>query len=482
MNTLISYLLIACLGSVLFVGLDLLVLKPFASHKQRRQVLLFAILMISLSPLAGIFLPLELPQIRFVYQEQKAEVGEAQGEAQWLPTLVIGAKQEGEKALSLNKNQVLILILSILWALLSSLYLYRMIKRLKALHTLHRKSKRIAYYQEREVRELLDEEQNAFSFLGTIYLSKSVWESPQKDYILKHEMAHIQLGHSYDMLLSEFLLLPQCFNPFADYLKQALKEVHEYQADELVLSDESVPRKAYQYTLLCFAMQGDYDPVCQFFRIPYLYNNQLKKRIIMMKNERKASSKWSYVLALPITALMLWGANSCSTKKATKEVGLKPAVERKAEQKVAEAPKKVEAKAPTKAPKPKKNKPMATISKEKFNGEAVWFIPDEPCEFPGGIKALMNYLSKNINYPDLAQKNGIQGRVIISFIVAKDGSIQAVKVVRGIDPLLDKEAVRVIKAMPKWKAGKLKGKAINQRFTLPIVFRLTSFKCPAKKQ
>ncbi len=442
MNTLIIYLLLACLGSVLFVGLDLLILKPFASHKQRRQVLLFAIFMTSLSPIFGSFLPLKLPQIKFVYQEQREALEQEENNkiSQWLPSLVIGTEQKGAKALNLNKHKTLIVTLCILWALLTCYYLYRIIKRLKTLGKLHQQSKYICHHHGREVRELLGEEQNAFSFLSTIYLSRAVWDSPQKAYILKHEMAHIQLGHSYDVLLSEFLLLPQCFNPFAEYLKQALKEVHEYQADELVLSDKTIPRKAYQYTLLCFAMQGDYEPVCQFFRIPYLYNNQLKKRIIMMKNERKASTKWSYVLALPITALMLWGGNSCSQDSKRSQSEQKQTV-----------------------PAP---------SQKETKGEEVFNVVDTPCQFPGGGKALMTYLAEHIKYPEAAEKNNISGRVIVSFVVAEDGSIEQAKVVRSVNPILDEEALRVIKAMPKWTPAKHQGKAAKQRFTLPIMFRL----------
>ena len=93
-------------------------------------------------------------------------------------------------------------------------------------------------------------------------------------------------------------------------------------------------------------------------------------------------------------------------------------------------------------------------------------------EFPGGQSALMKYLSENIRYPVIAQENGIEGRVICSFVVERDGSITDVQVVRGVDPSLDKEAVRVIQSMPKWKPGKQRGKPVRVRFTLPIVFRL----------
>ncbi len=482
MNTLIAYLLIACLGSVLFVGLDLLVLKPFASHRQRRQVLLFAILTISLMPIAGIFLPLKLPKIQFVYQGETDKVTKGTNEevVQWLPTLMIGEAQAEDEALSLSKAVVFGLVA--LWALLCSLYFSRMLKRLKALRTLHRKSQCIAHYEGCEVRQLLDEERNAFSFLGRIYLSKDVCTSPQKGYILKHEVAHIKLGHSYDMLLSELLLLPQCFNPFASYLTQALKEVHEYQADELVLSDKSVPRKAYQYTLLCFAMQGDYDPVCQFFRIPYLYNNQLKNRIIMMKKERKASSKWSYVFALPIMALMLWGGNSCAQEQSEQS----QAEQSQAEQTSSQTKRTNEA---TKAIIPAVveiegydicTSPSATdkVTEETLKesgldpNEVEFKTPDASPTFKGGGKALMDFLRHYIEYPQEAIDKNIEGRVVVSFVIEEDGSISNPKIFRGKHPLLDKAALHVVDMMPNWIPAKKDGKAIRQKFYLPVLFRL----------
>ena len=95
-------------------------------------------------------------------------------------------------------------------------------------------------------------------------------------------------------------------------------------------------------------------------------------------------------------------------------------------------------------------------------------------EFPnGGMAGLMQYLSKNIKYPTIAQENGTQGRVTVQFVVNKDGSIANAKVLRGVDPELDKEAVRVVSVMPKWKPGTQKGEAVRVKYTVPVMFRLT---------
>ena len=94
-------------------------------------------------------------------------------------------------------------------------------------------------------------------------------------------------------------------------------------------------------------------------------------------------------------------------------------------------------------------------------------------EFPGGQEALFAYLAQNVKYPVVAIENNIQGRVIVQFAVAKDGKIEDAEVVRsGGDPSLDKEALRVIKAMPKWQPGRLRGKPVRVKYTVPVNFRL----------
>ena len=102
----------------------------------------------------------------------------------------------------------------------------------------------------------------------------------------------------------------------------------------------------------------------------------------------------------------------------------------------------------------------------------VFDVVEEMPSFPGGQGALMSFLSSNIKYPVVAQENGVQGRVIVGFVVERDGSISDVKVMRSVDPSLDREAQRVVKAMPKWKPGKQNGSAVRVKYTVPVVFRL----------
>lgn len=117
--------------------------------------------------------------------------------------------------------------------------------------------------------------------------------------------------------------------------------------------------------------------------------------------------------------------------------------------------------------------PVEQVVEEEEVVEEVFVVVEKMPEFPGGQAALFKYLSENVKYPVIAQENGIQGRVICQFVVNKDGSIVDVEVVRsGGDASLDKEAIRVIKSMPKWHPGQQRGKAVRVKYTVPVNFKL----------
>lgn len=103
--------------------------------------------------------------------------------------------------------------------------------------------------------------------------------------------------------------------------------------------------------------------------------------------------------------------------------------------------------------------------------EEIFTIVEKQAGFPGGMPKLMEFLKKELQYPPVAIENNIQGRVMVSFVVNKDGSIEQVAVARGVDPILDQEAVRVVKKMPKWTPAEQRGKPCRSRFTLPVLFK-----------
>lgn len=104
--------------------------------------------------------------------------------------------------------------------------------------------------------------------------------------------------------------------------------------------------------------------------------------------------------------------------------------------------------------------------------EKIYDVAEVMPEFPGGQSALFKFLSANVSYPELAMKNGIQGRVIVSFVVERDGSITNAQVMKSVDPSLDREALRLVRSMPAWSPGKQKGVAVRVKYTIPVTFKL----------
>lgn len=113
-----------------------------------------------------------------------------------------------------------------------------------------------------------------------------------------------------------------------------------------------------------------------------------------------------------------------------------------------------------------------TVSVAKDSEDKVFSTPEQPPTFPGGEAALMKYIAENIHYPAVAAENNIEGRVIVKFVVRKDGSVGNAVIARSVDPSLDKEALRVIRSLPKFEPGKMNGQPVNVWYVLPISFKL----------
>ena len=129
--------------------------------------------------------------------------------------------------------------------------------------------------------------------------------------------------------------------------------------------------------------------------------------------------------------------------------------------------------APAKTEKPAAQTTQSTATKEDVSADnTVRDVVEQMPSFPGGKEAMMSYVSRSIKYPTVAEENGTQGLVIVSFVVEKDGSISGAKVIRSVDPSLDKEALRIIRSMPRWTPGKQDGKPVRVKYTVPVSFRL----------
>ena len=287
-----------------------------------------------------------------------------------------------------------------------------------------------------------------FSWMHWIVIARKDLEENGRE-ILIHELAHIRNRHSWDLLLADLCIFVQWFNPAAWLLKQELQNIHEYEADETVLR-EGVNARNYQMLLIKKAVGTRLYSMANSFN-----HSSLKKRITMMLKEK--SNPWArakYLYILPLAALAV-------TAFARPEVSA-----------VADEISAVKVIAPAVHDSIQPNVQTAVAAPSS--------ALDQMPEFPGGMEALNTYLRNNIRYPQEAQKAGIQGRVIIQFIVSKDGSITDAEVVESVDPQLDAEGLRLIKNMPRWKPGMRKGQAIRVKQTLPIRFAFT--KTPDKPE
>ncbi|MCR5140832.1 MAG: energy transducer TonB [Bacteroidaceae bacterium] len=117
---------------------------------------------------------------------------------------------------------------------------------------------------------------------------------------------------------------------------------------------------------------------------------------------------------------------------------------------------------------------VPVVVEEVEEEQEIFQVVENMPEFPGGTQALLQYLKKNIKYPTICQEQGIQGRVVVQFVVNKDGSIVDPEVIKPVNPYLDKEALRVVSTMPKWKPGEQRGKPVRVKFTLPVQFKLSN--------
>ena len=309
---------------------------------------------------------------------------------------------------------------------------------------------------------LLKGEGSPFSFFRWIFMYPSTLDGKQLHEVMVHECTHVSGLHSLDTLFSELFSIACWFNPFAWLMKQEVRMNLEYLADESVLSDGNA-RKSYQYHLLGLAYRQSNEST----KIANNFNLlPLKKRIKMM-NKRRTSEigKAKYLLFAPLAGVLLMVSN---IESVAREIG---------EQipEVAEVQQKAEQAAEEKV----KTKPQTDTTKKKKTWDCM---PETMPYFPGGQELLLKYLADNIKYPASAVKAKKQGRVIVTFIVQKDGSVTHAKIAKSVDPELDAEALRIVKGMPKWTPGTQNGKPVNVKYTLPVNFSLQKNATSEKKK
>ncbi len=298
-----------------------------------------------------------------------------------------------------------------------------------------------------------------FSWMKFVVISEKDLNENGRE-ILTHECAHIRNRHSIDLLVADVCIFFQWFNPAAWLLKQELQNIHEYEADESVIA-QGIDAKSYQLLLIKKAVGTRLYSMANSFN-----HSSLKKRITMMM--KKKSNPWArakYLYVLPLAAVAVAAFARPEVSNELKEISAVKVNDLTAIMQADEA-KSVETPAISDE---KKAKVQSADQNEK---DSTFMVVEQMPEFPGGMGECMKFLGENIRYPEVAHKNGVQGRVIMQFVVDKDGSITDPKVVRSVSPEIDSEAIRVIKAMPKWKPGRQRGKEVRVRYTIPVMFRL----------
>ena len=296
-----------------------------------------------------------------------------------------------------------------------------------------------------------------FSWMRYIVLSRKDLEENGRE-ILIHELAHIRNHHSWDLLLADLCIFVQWFNPAAWLLKQELQTIHEYEADDTVLR-EGVDAKKYQMLLIKKAVGTRLYSMANSFN-----HSSLKKRITMMLKEK--SNPWArvkYLYVLPLAALAVSAFARPEVSAVADELSSAKVNDLVASMKTNQA-----------------ETTSVAVKDTLTPDEPVFEVVEQMPEFPdGGMAGLMEYFKKNLRYPEEAKKAGMQGRVVVQFLINKNGAISDASVLRSVDRLLDAEAVRLVRSMPRWKPGMQKGKAVTVKYTLPVQFRLKDVEAEA---
>ena len=289
-----------------------------------------------------------------------------------------------------------------------------------------------------------------FSWMRYIVLSRKDLEENGRE-ILIHELAHIRNRHSWDLLLADICIFVQWFNPAAWLLKQELQTLHEYEADDTVLR-EGVDAKKYQMLLIKKAVGTRLYSMANSFN-----HSSLKKRITMMLKEK--SNPWArvkYLYVLPLAALAVSAFARPEVSAVADELSSAKVNDLVASMKTNQV-----------------ETASVAVKDTLTPDESVFEVVEQMPEFPdGGMAGLMEYFKKNLRYPEEAKKAGTQGRVVVQFLINKNGAISDASVLRSVDRLLDAEAVRLVRSMPKWKPGMQKGKAVTVKYTVPVLFKL----------
>jgi TonB family protein len=273
--------------------------------------------------------------------------------------------------------------------------------------------------------------EHSYSLINRIYLAQHDFNNP---FILRHEMAHLQQYHWLDSLFAQVITALFWINPMVWRWRLLVKQNHEYLADEKSIKDQGHSQQDYTALLLDKALSTNHFSIEHYFSKHSLISN----RIIMLQSKKESSPlRWFAATALIITGVIYLGACSKNSESQINETLTT-----------------------TEEPAASDEKPL----------DKVEIMP----EFEGGKMELYKFMGLNIKYPQSCKDEEIEGIVYTSFVVSKTGEVQNIKIVKGVHPDMDAEAMRVLSMMPKWTPGKQDGKTVSVAYNMPINFKLTN--------
>lgn len=317
---------------------------------------------------------------------------------------------------------------------------------------------------------VIDKEITPFSFFSSVFINPALHNEHETREILAHELTHVRQGHSFDVLLSELVSILFWFNPAIWLLKREMRQNLEFLADDKVI-ESGFDSKAYQYHLLQLSYQTPEAKLGNKFNVA-----PLKKRIIMMNQQKTNKARLlKYSLIIPLALALVISSNAQTVVKKMKKV-------------VVAAQDSTVAK--INAPKPIIKTTMKFTAPVIKKDKKVYDVVEKMPVYPGGFDAMLKYLAENIKYPVEAQKNGVEGKIFVRFVVNAVGNVEKTEIIKSdvsnvkvtvesvktkdekIANALEQEALRVVNAMPQWTPGEQKGEKVAVYYTLPIQFAL----------
>lgn len=275
--------------------------------------------------------------------------------------------------------------------------------------------------------------------------------------VLKHEMSHVKNHHSIDVVMMGTMISLQWFNPFIRMMKKELQSIHEYIADNDVVKDE-INKSNYMKLLLQQCTADNINGIANNFS--FLLT---KKRISMIANKQKSKrTLMRLLLTLPVFGMLIMLNTRCDNVKSNDDKNVN--TEKNTQDSKLYRNESVDI--------PANETTSLDIHTNQSVADTIYNNIEIMPEFPGGFSELWNFLTSNVNYPESAKANNIEGRTLVSFVVEKDGSITNIEVSKGFDKDCDAEAVRVVSTMPKWKPGVKDGETVRCRFYLPFTFKI----------